>query len=86
MKSAIEKIYRGDTNSQDFEMTDEWKRLANEALKIYKGFYASLTEEQKKQLDEINLCEGGQEAEVALQCYREGFKLGLQLGIEAFLG
>lgn len=84
MKSAIEKIFRGDTNSQDFEMTDEWKRLASEALKIYKGFYASLTEEQKKQLDEINHCEGGQEAEVALQCYKEGFKLGLQLGAEIF--
>ena len=84
MKTAIEKIYSGDTDQQNYEMTKEWKRLAGEALKIYEKFYASLTEEQKKQFEDINHYEGGQEAEVALQCYQEGFKLGLQLGLEVF--
>ena len=84
MKTAIDKIYSGDTDHQNFEMTDEWKRLAGEALKTYEVFYASLNEEQKKQFDEIFHYEGGQEAEVALQCYKEGFKLGLKLGAEVF--
>ena len=84
MKTAIEKIFSGDTNHQNYEMTNEWKRLASEVLKIYHDFYESLTEEQKKQYDEIFHYESGQEAEVALQCYEEGFKLGLQLGLEVF--
>ena len=84
MKTAIEKIYSGDTDHQNFEMTEEWKRLASKGLKIYEEFYASLTEKQKKQFDEIYHNESGQEAEVALQCYEEGFKLGLKLGAEVF--
>ena len=86
MKSAIEKIYRGETDSQNFGVTDEWKKLADKGMKIYEKFYAGLTEEQKHQYEEIFFYESGQEAEVALQCYEEGFKLGLQLGAEVFRG
>ena len=53
MKSAIEKIYKGETSYQDIAVTEEWKRLAEKSLKIYERFYPSLTEEQKKQYDEI---------------------------------
>ena len=53
MKRAIEKIYKGETSYQDIAVTEEWKRLAEKSLKIYERFYPSLTEEQKKQYDEL---------------------------------
>lgn len=85
MKSAIEKIYFGETNYQDIPVTQEWKSLADKGLKVYEKFFASLTEEQKNQFDDIYFYLGGQESEVARQCYKEGFKLGLALAVEALL-
>ena len=85
MKSAIEKIYFGEADREEIPATEEWKRLADEGLKVYEKFYPSLTEEQKKQFDEIYEYESGQEAEMILQYYKEGFKLGLMLAVEAAL-
>ena len=82
MKSVIEKIYKGETSYQDIAVTEEWKRLAEKSLKIYERFYPSLTEEQKKQYDELYYYESGQEAEVARRFYEEGFKLGFMLAME----
>ena len=86
MKSAIEKIYKGETHYENIPVTEEWKRLADESLKVYEKFYPSLTEEQKKQYDEIYDYESGQEAEIAKRYYEEGFKLGLALAAEVFGG
>ncbi len=85
MKSAIEKIYYGETDSQNVPVTEEWKRLSKKVKEIYDGFYSSLSEKQKEQYDEIFNCQSGKESEVALKLYKEGFKLGLALGAEAFL-
>lgn len=82
MKSAIEKIYKGETHYENIPVTEEWKRLADESLKVYEKFYPSLTEEQKKQYDELYYYESGQEAEVARRFYEEGFKLGFMLAME----
>ena len=82
MKSVIEKIYKGETSYQNIPVTEEWKRLAEKSLKIYEKFYPGLTEEQKKQFNEIYDYESGQEAEVARRFYEEGFKLGFMLAME----
>jgi len=86
MKSAIEKIYYGETDNQNVSVTQEWKRLAEKCSEIFNGFYASLNEEQKRQYDEIFDYQSGQESETVLQFYKEGFKLGLAIAIETFAG
>jgi len=85
MKSAIEKIFFGETDNQNVPVTEEWKRLSGKCLEIFDGFYESLNEEQKRQYDEIFDYQSGQESETVLQFYKEGFKLGLALAAEAFL-
>lgn len=85
MKSAIEKLFYGEINHSDIPVTEEWKRLADKSLKVYKEFYTSLTEKQKKQFDNIYDYEIGQQAEALLQHYKAGFKLGLTLAAEVFL-
>lgn len=82
MKSAIEKIYYGETHYENIPVTEEWKRLAAESLKVYEKFYPSLTEEQKKQFDELFDYESEQEGEIARRFYEEGFKLGFMLAME----
>lgn len=86
MKSAIEKIFYGETNSQDMRVTEEYHRLSEKGSKIYGELYAALNDGQKEQLEEIYSCLSGQESEAVLQHFKEGFKLGFTLATEAFLG
>lgn len=85
MKTAIEKIYCDEVEAQSIPDTKEWKRLYNKEQEIYEVFYASLTEEQKKQCDRMSECKNAMECEVMMQYFREGFKFGLKVGAEAFL-
>lgn len=85
MKTALEKIYYDEVEAQNIPDTKEWIRLYNKQHAIYEVFYASLTEEQKKQCDEMSKYKSEMECEVMLQYYKEGFKFGLKVGAEAFL-
>ncbi len=84
MKSAIEMMLNGETHCDNIKVTDEWKRLANKALSLYDAFYPSLTDEQKKQFDELYEYEAGQADEAETQHYKTGFKLGFLLAAEIF--
>jgi len=83
MESAIKKVLCGKTNHEYFETSEEWERLSKKVLEIYDEFRASLTEKQKEQFEEIIECECGQSAELGVVYYKEGFKLGLALAVEA---
>lgn len=85
MKSAIEKLYFGETHHEYFEMTEEWIRLGEKCKEVYEEFYKSLNEKQKEQYNQIFEYESGQASEELLQAYGKGFKLGLALAAEAFL-
>ena len=86
MKTAIEKIYYDEVDAQNIADTKEWKRLNAKANEKYELLFASFTEEQKKLYDEMIEYESEKECEVMLQYYKEGFKFGLKLAAEAFLG
>ena len=83
MKTAIEKLYFGETHHEYFEMTDEWQRLNAKCKVVYEEFYKSLNEKQKEQYDKIYDYESGQLSEELLQAYSKGFKLGLALAAES---
>ena len=85
MKSAIEKLYFGETAQEGFEMTKEWKRLNEKCKEVFDEFYKSLNEEQKKQYEQIFDYESVQASEELRQAYGKGFKLGLALAAESFL-
>jgi len=84
MKSAIDMMLDGETHVDNIKVTDEWKRLANKALSLYNKFYPSLTDEQKKQFDELHDYDAGQTGESEIQHYKAGFKFGFLLAAEIF--
>lgn len=82
MKSAIEKILNGGTESQNIKPTEEHNRLSKKSYEIFEGFYASLTEKQKEQYNKIYDLESGMQVEMENAFYKEGLKLGLFLALE----
>ena len=82
MKSAIEKILNGKTQSQNIKPTEEHNRLSKKSYEIFEGFYASLTEKQKEEFDKIYDLENEMQVEMENEYYKEGVKLGLFLAIE----
>ncbi len=81
MKSAIKKIYYGESCYQLFGQTE---KLREKSKEIFEKFEESLTEEQKRLYEELFEYECGQSSEELLQSYKEGFKLGLTLAVEVF--
>ena len=84
MKSAIKKIYYGESCYQLFGQTKKWEKLREKSKEIFEKFEESLTEEQKRLYEELFEYECGQSSEELLQSYKEGFKLGLTLALEVF--
>lgn len=84
MKSAIEKIFYGETNSQDMRVTEEYHRLSEKGSKIYGELYAALNDGQKEQLEEIYSCLSGQESKPYYNTLKRGSSLGLRLPPKRF--
>lgn len=83
MKSAIEKILSGDTLDEHIGQTKEYKRLSAKSLTLYEELYSSLTKKQKELFEQFYEVDGEMVAEMECAFYKEGFKLGLLLGMEA---
>ena len=86
MKSVIEDIYlgrRGDTDT--IEPSEEYWKVHKEVGKQYEALESQLNEEQKRMLEELYLTMGGLECEQGSTHFKEGFKLGLLVAIEAFV-
>ncbi|MDE7083021.1 MAG: hypothetical protein K2O89_04890 [Clostridia bacterium] len=86
MKSAIEKIFFGETDSLNLPVTKEWKKIAEQSSAVSDEFFESLDDKQKEQYNELYNYQGKQEADRILQIYKEGFKLGLMLAVETIMG
>ena len=84
MKSAIKKIYYGESCYQLKKKKKKWEKLREKSKEIFEKFEESLTEEQKRLYEELFEYECGQSSEELLQSYKEGFKLGLTLALEVF--
>ena len=85
MKSIIEDIYYGKRGFvETIKPSEEYWKVHEEFGKIYDKLESQLTDEQKKTLDELYLSIGGLGAEQGLTNFKEGFKLGLLVAIEAF--
>lgn len=86
MQSIIEEILNGNCGqAEKMDYGEEYKRLCNKGLEIYNKFYPTLTNEQKKQFDEIYEAESGQSAEAELVFYTKGFKTGFLIAVECFM-
>ncbi len=85
MKSTIEEIFFGKRgNYEKIELGEEYWRLVSDNSELCKAFEKSLTDNQKKQFNEIIENSGGMEAEAARAHYTEGFKIGLLVAVESF--
>lgn len=87
MKSIIEEMYFGKRGFAETIKTNEnyWK-VHDEVGVFYEKLLNELSDEQKSTLDELYSAMGGLEAEQSLEHFKEGFKLGLLLAVEAFSG
>lgn len=86
MKSIIEDIYMGRRgDSQTIQPSEEYWKVHEEVSKQYDKIANQLTAEQKNALDELCLITGGLESEHGISCFKEGFKIGLLVAIEAFI-
>ncbi len=84
MKSAIEKLLNGETECYDKPVTsEEYGRLQYEAENIYENLLKTLTEEQKLILESLYNKMLAMQGEGNRFHYKEGFKLGLAVAVEA---
>ena len=85
MKSAIRDIfYNNHVSFENIKASEEYRKINERYLKLRESFESTLTDEQKKLLNDIcdalYECEGEQ----GLTLFIEGFKLGLKVGVETF--
>lgn len=86
MKSIIEEIYFGKRgNAEGMKPSEEYWKAHDEVSRKYEDLEKQLTEEQKKQFQELYLIMGGLESEHGISQFKEGFKVGLLVAIEVFL-
>jgi len=83
MKSAIKKILDGEPTDL-FEPPKNYKLLLARRDSMEKAFRAMLNEEQNKQYDDLIDIESDMCDIIEEEYYKNGFKLGLQLGAEVF--
>lgn len=84
MKTAIKKIYYGESSIKFMETTAEYKRLSSKSLKIYDALREQLTKEQKQMLEDLLEFDGLSHDIMVHEYYKAGFKMGLSLGVEVF--
>lgn len=85
MKSILEDIYYGRRcYCENIEAGEEYWEVHKEYDKIYEELEKGLNDDQKKILDELFITTGGLEDKLACAHFKEGFKIGLLVAIEAF--
>ncbi len=83
-KSAMAQLYDGEVAMYDnIPLSAEYKKFGDKALKQFDELEKTLTEQQKKQLDNLLELEIFKSAEFAETNFIEGLKLGIRLGVEA---
>ncbi len=87
MKSIIEEIYFGKRGfAETIKTNDNYWKVHEEVGVFYEKLLNELSDEQKSTLDKMYSVIGGLEAEQSVEHFKEGFKLGLLIAVEAFLG
>lgn len=84
MKTAIEKIVYGETQCQNFQLPKKFNDYSAESIKVYEKLIETLDDSQKEQLEKFLELEGESSTVLENLYYQEGFKLGLQIGVETF--
>ena len=85
MKSILRDIYHGDQkNVENFEESKEYWEVHKQYEELYEKLEQSLTDEQKKILDDLFIMSGGLESEASCTWFKEGFKMGLLISVEVF--
>ena len=85
MKSAIEQILSGDATCENIEIPRETNKTSREAVKVYEKLKGMLNEKQKELLEKYLELDTIATKEIEEE-YKHGFKLGLMIGAEVFLG
>lgn len=86
MKSAIEQILSGDATCENIEIPRETNKTSREAVKVYEKLKGMLNEKQKELLEKYLELDTIATEEIEEEYYKHGFKLGLMIGAEVFLG
>ncbi len=87
MKSVIEEIYYGNCkNYETIELSEEYWKVNKKYGELYEKLEEGLNEEQKKLLNDLYVQSAGLEGEAACTHFKEGFKMGLLIAIEALHG
>lgn len=82
MKSVIEEIYYGNIEEK-YKTSEEYGKICGECDKLYKEIEKHLNEEQREILWNFSLKNASLEGEAACAHFKEGFKMGLLVAIEA---
>lgn len=85
VKSAIEQMYYDSRGRNDFVPTGEkWSKSMDKVIKYYEELSKVLEKypELKTLFEKFDKAIGESHAEECLNCYSEGFKFGVMLGIE----
>lgn len=87
MKSIINQIFSGELGSgEKIGVSKEYKRLNRQLEKLINKIKLYLPEDcAEKILWDLDFLQRAVEAEACAYNFEQGFKLGLQLGAEAFL-
>ena len=84
MKSIIKELYLGNTATlESIKASKEYFRLIGEIVDISDILEKDFTDEQKTQFRKLLELSAGLELEQVCTHFAEGFKLGLNIGIEA---
>lgn len=85
MQSIIKKIFYKESGFRENVPDDEeYKKRSAEYDKNYEALEETLTERQRKMLDDLYLCGGGVDGVVNYLYFKDGFQAGLLLGMELF--
>ena len=84
MKSVIEDIYNGNWSTENFKTSEEYCKISDECDKLYKEISKHLNEEQRENLFNLVIKNGGLEGETGCTHFKEGFKLGMLIAFEVF--
>lgn len=81
-KPIIEKFYYGLDPKTELTPSKEYWDALDEVLAIDKNLTENFSKEQKELFEKYENCEVEIESQTALTHFREGFKLGVLLGLE----
>lgn len=85
MRTVIEEIFDGEKyRTENIVRSEKYKQMQKTADVFYRQFIDTLSEEQKNMFEEVYNQIIGLEAEQSNTSFIQGFKLGLNVAIEAF--